>query len=445
MMTMIRKRLGDFVAILVLAVIAIAVGGYILSQQRLRFPFVEEKPFVLKAEIATAQAVLAGQGQTINVSGVRIGDIGKVELKNGRAVIEMLIDPEYRDLVRTDATALLRTKTGLKDMFLEVNPGSDSAPVAKRNFTISIRNTLPDVNPDEILSALDADTRAYLQLLVNGLGKGLDQRGNDLQEVFRRFEPTHRDLARVTSAVATRQQSLQRLITSLNRLNGELAANRTHVSQLVESSSVVFRAFASEQANISRAIALFPGALRQTTDTLGRVERFAQVLGPTANRLVPVVRSLDRANRAVRPFALEAAPIVRTQIRPFVRNARPVVRDLRPASADLARATPDLTSAFTVLNHLFNMLGYNPGGAEAPTSANLHSRREGFLFFIAWLGHQGTNLFSTADAHGSYRPTSVAGFCSSLRAILEEQPELAAVFENNIVSTLLVTPGVCAS
>ena len=114
-------------------------------------------------------------------------------------------------------------------------------------------------------------------------------------------------------------------------------------------------------------------------------------------------------------------------------------------SSDLARATPDLTSSFVVLNHLFNMLAYNPGGAEAPTSANLQTRREGFLFFISWLGHQATNLFSTADAHGSYRPTTVGGFCSALRAILEEQPELAAVFENNIVSTLLVTPGVCAS
>ena len=132
----------------------------------------EPKPFKLNAEFSTAQAVIAGQGQTVRVSGVRIGDIGEVELKDGRAVIKMDIDPEYKDLVHTDATALLRPKTGLKDMFIDLEPGGGDAPVAKQGWTIPIRATLPDVNPDEILGALDTDTRDYLQLLLDGAGRG---------------------------------------------------------------------------------------------------------------------------------------------------------------------------------------------------------------------------------------------------------------------------------
>ena len=76
----IRKRAGDFTAIIVLMVIALGVGFYILSQERLRFPFIQSAPFKLKAELATAQAVVAGQGQTVRVAGVRIGDIGGVSL-----------------------------------------------------------------------------------------------------------------------------------------------------------------------------------------------------------------------------------------------------------------------------------------------------------------------------------------------------------------------------
>jgi phospholipid/cholesterol/gamma-HCH transport system substrate-binding protein len=158
----IRKRAGDFTAIIVLMVIALGVGFYILSQERLRFPFIQSAPFKLKAELATAQAVVAGQGQTVRVAGVRIGDIGGVSLKNGRAIVSMDIDPQYKGLIHTDATALLRPKTGLKDMFLEINPGSNSAPAAKANWTMPIRNTLPDINPDEIFSVLDTDTRYYL-------------------------------------------------------------------------------------------------------------------------------------------------------------------------------------------------------------------------------------------------------------------------------------------
>jgi phospholipid/cholesterol/gamma-HCH transport system substrate-binding protein len=406
----IRKRAGDFTAIVVLMVIALGVGFYILSQERLRFPFLQSAPFKLKAEMATAQAVVAGQGQTVRVAGVRIGDIGGVSLKNGRAIVTMDLDPEYKGLIHTDATALLRPKTGLKDMFLEVNPGSNSAPAAKANWTMPIRNTLPDINPDEIFSVLDTDTRDYLKLLVNGAGRGLQGRGNDLQDVFRRFEPTHRDLARVAQAVAARRTNQRRLINSLNLLNGELASRHTDVSQLISTSATVFRAFASEDANISRAVADFPGALRQTTTTLGKVQTFANVLAPTAEHLRPAVRALNTANHAIIPFARETTPILRTQIRPFVRDARPLVRDLRPAAQNLATATPELTKSFGVLNHLFNMLGYNPAGHNNP-GAN-----PGYLYTLAWLGHQGANIFGSNDANGSFRPVFLAGTCGTLSA-----------------------------
>ena len=404
----IRKRAGDFTAIIVLMVIALGVGFYILSQERLRFPFIQSAPFKLKAELATAQAVVAGQGQTVRVAGVRIGDIGGVSLKNGRAIVSMDIDPQYKGLIHTDATALLRPKTGLKDMFLEINPGSNSAPAAKANWTMPVRNTLPDINPDEIFSVLDTDTRDYLKLLVNGAGRGLQGRGNDLQDVFRRFEPTHRDLARVATAVATRRTNQRRLINSLNLLNGELASRHTDVSQLIATSATVFRAFASEDANISRAVADFPGALRQTTATLGKVQTYANVLAPTAEHLRPAVRALNRANHAIIPFARETTPILRTQIRPFVRDARPLVRDLRPAAQNLATATPELTKSFGVLNHLFNMLGYNEAGRSTPGS------NPGYLFTLAWLAHQGANIFASNDANGSFRPVFLAGTCGTL-------------------------------
>ena len=69
-MTAIRKNLGNFAAILGLIVDRRAASSlYILNKQRLRFPFIEPKPFELQAEFSTAQAVIAGQGQTVQVVG----------------------------------------------------------------------------------------------------------------------------------------------------------------------------------------------------------------------------------------------------------------------------------------------------------------------------------------------------------------------------------------
>ena len=106
---------------------------------------------------------------------MRIGDIAKVDLKDGRAIVTMDVDPQYDDLVHTDATALLRPKTGLKDMFVELDPGTTRAPVAKRGLDDpGCATRCPTSTPTRSLASLDADTRDYLRLLVSGAGNGLD-------------------------------------------------------------------------------------------------------------------------------------------------------------------------------------------------------------------------------------------------------------------------------
>ena len=59
--------------------------GYILSQQQQPYPswvpFLGDDRFELKAELSTAQAVTPGQGQTVNIAGVKAGDISDVELR----------------------------------------------------------------------------------------------------------------------------------------------------------------------------------------------------------------------------------------------------------------------------------------------------------------------------------------------------------------------------
>jgi len=149
----IKTHAGDFGAILALLVLAIVVAGYILNHERLRFPFIQSSPFTVNAAFQTAQAVTPGQGQSVRVSGVQIGDIGGVTLSNGVAVVQMSIDQKYKHLIHTDATALLRPKTGLKDMFFELDPGTKSAGVIKGGGVVPLANTAPDVNLDEILAA----------------------------------------------------------------------------------------------------------------------------------------------------------------------------------------------------------------------------------------------------------------------------------------------------
>jgi phospholipid/cholesterol/gamma-HCH transport system substrate-binding protein len=405
----IRKHLADFVAVVALVALGAGVAAYILGNQRLRFPFVEDKPFVIQMELQNAQAVQPGQGQTIRSAGVEIGQIGDVELEEGVALVEMQLEPRYEGYVREDATALLRTKTGLKDMFVELDPG-EGRPL-EENDRISVAATAPDIDPDEVLAALDADTRDYLKLLVSGAGKGLDGRGEDLRETFRRFAPLHRDLNRVTEAIADRRDNLKRLIHNYGVLVDELGGRDEDLTRLVRASEAVFRSFAAEDTNVSAFVAKLPASLRETRVTLGKVDRLGQRMGPALESLRPPFRKLDEANAAVTPFVEEATPIIRDEIRPFTRAGRPFFRNLGLAARDLSKASPELTGTFRGLNRLFNIGAHNPNGNEELTGdlAKDRARDEGYLYWLAWTAQNTVSLFSTSDAQGPFRRIFLGG------------------------------------
>jgi phospholipid/cholesterol/gamma-HCH transport system substrate-binding protein len=444
----IGAHLRDFVAVIGLFVIAVGVGGYILSQQRLRFPFVEDKPSHVFVELQNAQGVTPGQGQTVRVAGMRVGDVGKVELHEGRARVRLDLDREHDGLVRRDASVLLRPRTGLKDMFLALEPGSRSEPAVPEGGTIRVDNTLPDVNSDEILAMLDADTRAYLKLLIGGAGKGLRGRANDLREVFRRLGPLHRDLAAINTEVVKRRRNLARLINNYGSTISRLGKEDEDLTALVANASQVFTRLAEEDQQISSAVQRLPGALSQTEEALVDVRELGDVAGPAFRALRPAFAQVDEANAELRPLAEKGEPILRTKVRPFVRAAQPVVEDLLPAARNLSKASPDLRESFYEINRFFNMAAYNPGGREPLTGdANKdRARNEGLLFWLGWVSHNSNSLFSTADASGPFRRIILLATCTTYQQLLLEHGSSAPLVEDALgIRDVLADSDLCPS
>jgi phospholipid/cholesterol/gamma-HCH transport system substrate-binding protein len=395
MMVAIRKHWLDFVAIIGLILISGAVAVYILENQRLKLPawvpVVGKEFFVIKADMSTAQAVTPGQGQTVNIAGVEVGEISKVELKDGKARVTLRMEPRYGRVYK-DATVLLRPKTGLRDMVAELEPGTPSAGRLKENDVIPVGQTLPDVNLDEILAALDADSRDYLTVLVSAGAEGLRGEGRRLAKAIRRFEPSARYGRKVFASLAERRQNIKRVVHNLSLIMDELGAKDDQVAEFVESSNAVFETLARQDANLRATLTELPSALEETQRGLGKAKTLADELGPTLQALRPGARALGPTLRQVRPFVRETTPVLRDEIRPFVRASRPTVRELRPAARDLAAAAPDLRRTFSVVNYLLDELAYNPPGKE-----------EGFLFWVSWANHIGNQLFTTQDAHGPIR------------------------------------------
>jgi phospholipid/cholesterol/gamma-HCH transport system substrate-binding protein len=421
----IRKHMRDFVAIIGLLLIALAVATYVLAHQRLYLPgwvpFVGTNFYTVNAEFSTAQAVVPGQGQTVNIAGVPIGEIGGVKLENGVAVVQMKLKPHHP--VYKNATLLLRPKTGLKDMYIEMDPGTKDAGQVPKNGTLPVSNTLPDVNLDEILSNLDGDTRAYLQILINAGGQAFGSKNysSSLRSTFKRFDPTAQYTAEFTSLLSKRRANLQHVIHNFQLLTSALAGRDHQLSQLIDSSNANFQAIASEDQALEQTLQLLPGTLEVGNTTLAKTDKLARLLGPTFQALRPGARALGPSLAQTRPFLRQTTPIIKNQLRPFSVKAQPTVHELRIAAQHLAPAAPRLTRTGQFLNVLLNTLAYNPPGADQP-----------FLYWAAWLNHAGASIFSTQDAPGAVRRGLFITDCTSLgvlQAIQGLNPQLKVLID----------------
>jgi phospholipid/cholesterol/gamma-HCH transport system substrate-binding protein len=314
-------------------------------------------------------------------------------------------------------------------MFFQLDPGSKSAGVIQDGGTIPTKNTAPDVNVDEILSALDGDTQAYLRLLLIGAGQGLKGQGKNLGHLIGSLGPLNRDLDRLNSMVAQRRHELADLVHNLGVLTKTIGQHKGDVTSFVKANNAALSAIGAQDPNVQRAISLLPSTFKTATNTFQKVKPFAQELGPAFNALRPFARHLDALNTSVRQTAIADTPIIKNQIRPFVRAARPALPPLDKAATRYAKASPKLTTLGREINHLANMAAYNPHGAQGcpggqcdPQPSGKPARDEGYLYWAGWLSHNSDTVFQNQDGNGLYRRVYFTASCLQVQNLLASSP-----------------------
>jgi phospholipid/cholesterol/gamma-HCH transport system substrate-binding protein len=412
-----------FISVITMIVIAVAVGGFILAHENLKLPswvpVLGHESFILKADFQTAQAVTPGQGQAVTIAGAKVGEVASVDLKNGVATVSMKVTPKYARFYK-NATLLLRPKTQLQDITIEVNPGTPSAGKLKSGETLPLSQTAPNINFDEFLAGLDAETREYLQELLAGAGEGLNHNSHAFAATLKRFEPSARLGREIAHELDKRQSNIGRSIHNFRLLAESLGEKDKQIAQLVDASNAVFDTFSKEDADFQQTLKLLPSALRKTSKGLGQTAIATKYLTPALRKLEPFAKALAPSQEATKRLAEKTTPIIKNEIRPFARRILPIVNELQPSTQALGETFPKLSSTFSVLNEFFNELAYNPG-----------SNKAGFIFFLDWANHDLNSVVSTADAHGVLGRTVVYLNCKIL-------PLLTGVAEVNPSAAILI-------
>jgi phospholipid/cholesterol/gamma-HCH transport system substrate-binding protein len=386
------KRYGRyFVVLLMLWAVGLAAGAYIVIKQRFPNPFAS---FVkVDGRFQTAAGVVPGLGEPVTIAGVNVGEITGTSLSQGQGVIHMELKPSAlpppHKLYR-NASAVLFPNTPLKDMEVDIDPGTPNAGVMPQGGTIPVSQTTVPTDSDELLNSLDADTRTWFTSLIADLNQGTTGRGQDIRQLLGNLGPTSVQLRQIGDLLAARRQELAQITHNLGALTTAVAAKNGELRTVVQAGDQTLNALARQDVELRAAIGRLPGTLQTTRSTLTDVTGLANALGPTATALIPVAHRLPSTLKDSQTLFRGAALLPLNKIPAFVNAVIPLAKQLSPVEANLRQEVPPLVSAFKVIGAVTNETAYVPGHGN-----------QGFLYWLAWFAHNTDSFLSTSDANGS--------------------------------------------
>jgi virulence factor Mce-like protein len=341
-----RRRGLHPLAIAAIAILAITFVTYYAFNQGL--PFVQH--FTLHALVRNSVNVRGGD--PVRIAGVDVGAVEGVSPAGRLSEITFTVDDNGRP-VHTDATVRIRDRLFLEGgYYLELAPGSPSAPVAHDGYTIPPAQTASPVQFYNVLSTFDSATRSDLSNIFSTLNEGFspkpgrplsDSGAGSLKQAVPQFAPTLRDIAWVNMALqGTRPRDVETLLTSASQVTGALASSSSQLADLVTGLNRTSTALAATDGSLAQTVSgldqlliAAPPALTAIDQSLTPLTNLARALDPSLKAAPPI---LDQLNRAVTQLGALITPASRNRL----------LSALHATFVQLPTIITQLASAFTV-------------------------------------------------------------------------------------------------
>lgn len=302
----------------------------------------------------------------VRIAGVKVGEVTEVEPAGDAARVAFTVADEGRP-VHEDATATIRPRLFLEgNFFVDLRPGSPSAAELEEEGEIPMTQTATAVQLDEVLAALQSDTRADVQKLLEGYGTALtyeptpaDDADQDpstagltaaeaLADSLRHGGRAGRGTAIVSDALRGEVPGdLAKLIAAQRSVFAELSARESELQGLISGFNTTMGALADEQENVSASIRELAPTLESAEPSLLHLDAALPPLRRFAIALEPGVAELPDTIEAGTPWLREMLVLLRD------RNLGGLARELErgaPATARTFATTAPLLDEISLLS-----------------------------------------------------------------------------------------------
>ena len=333
---------GAILIALIVVVVYLAFGNDV--------PFT--RPYQLK--IVVKNAANLKPRSPVRIAGVDVGQVKRIETKGDQTTSVIVVNIEKRGLpIFKDARVRIRPRIFLEgNFFVDLQPGTPGQPKIPDQGTLPVTQTTGPVQLDEVLTALQSDTRRNLQRLIRGYGEALNGRprpGEDadqdpdvrgeraarsLNDSLKYAPDALRGIALVNeAALGTELHDLSKLIAGTQKVAAALTRSDRDLKDLVSNFNTTMGAFAGEQENLRSTIALLPGVLEQANTTFDSLNRSFPPARAFAREILPGVRQTAPTIDAAFPWIRQTRALVSPA------ELQGLVGDLQPAVSDLSSIT----------------------------------------------------------------------------------------------------------
>jgi ABC-type transporter Mla subunit MlaD len=384
------------------------------------FGFTKHVPFThgfrVKAVFQSANSIRTNS--PVRIAGVNVGKVKDIQRQDGTdaAVVTMEIDKKGLP-IHKDATVKIRPRIFLEgNFFVDLQPGTPGAPTLGDGDTLPIAQASTPVQLDQVLTALQQDTRKQLQSLLDNYGKALTAKPTPAQNAaqdpsvrgltaaqalnksYRYGGPAFKNTAIVNDAfLGSQQHDLSGLIDGLSKTTAGLDRNEGALKDLITNFNTTMASFASQDTNLRQTIHLLAPTLDNAGKALTSLNNSFPNTRAFAREILPGVRETPATIDASFPWITQTRALLgKTEL-------RGLAQELSPATRDLARLTDAtlklLPQADLVAKCATNVL--LPTGdikiADGPMTSGAENYKE-FWYAMVGLAGEGQNF----DGNGMY-------------------------------------------
>ncbi|HEY4811775.1 MAG TPA: MlaD family protein [Solirubrobacteraceae bacterium] len=318
------------------------------------FSFTKSIPFKhgfrLKAEFATAIDIQPKS--PVRIAGVNVGQVTSIQRAGKTGLVNMEIESKGLP-IHTDATLKIRPRLFLEgNWFIELQPGSPSAKTVSSGYTVPVAQTADPVQLDQVLDALNTDTRANLQSFLINYGEALTRKpqapenaeqdpevrglnaAQALNKTYTHSTPALRGAAVLDQAITgTEAHDLSKLITSIGKVTSALNVHEQDLSELFPNFNTFFAALATHSVGLKTLVAELPLSLTNLYRGLVGLDATFPPTRAFAHDILPGLKNTNTTVTAALPWIEQ----VQASLQPSELGG--VAKGLEVAIPSLARVT----------------------------------------------------------------------------------------------------------